>query len=289
MNTMEDDLAGRIIQNEKNVTVINLPCEAEDNDLLGRTKGQALFPEIGKDDKWLQEFKQGYQTLEGSRAWLALFQGRPSAEEGNIIKRGWFRYYNELPKMVYSLISVDATFKDGDNSDYVAIQVWGKRNKDFYLIDRIKDRMDFPTTLQAIRNTKAKYQSTNAILIEDKANGSAIISMLQRELNGVIAINPEGGKVARVNAISPLLESGNVYLPQKEWVNDFIEECVSFPNGKHDDDVDSMSQALNRLRTVNAQVIDLTPDEIEEQRRRQEQLRRYATGKATKSFINYGG
>ena len=247
----EDDLAGRILHNEKNVTLINLPCEAEENDPLGREIGQALFPEIGKDNKWLQEFKQGYKTSDGSRAWNALFQGRPTAEEGNLIKRQWFKYYDKLPELVFTMLSVDATFKDGDNSDYVSIQAWGKTNNEYYLIERYKARMDFPTTLGVIETMYAKYRPHETI-IEDKANGSAIISVLKGKISGLIGVNPEGGKVARVNAVSPLIEAGNVFLPRN--VSDMVDECASFPNGSHDDDVDAMTQALNRLRNVNAHI-----------------------------------
>jgi len=84
-------------------------------------------------------------------------------------------------------------------------------------------------------------------LIEDKANGSAVIQMLANDIPGIIPVNPGGGKVARAQAIAPLVEAGNIYLPHPEfapWVNDFIEECVQFPNGVNDDQVDAMTQAL---------------------------------------------
>jgi predicted phage terminase large subunit-like protein len=266
----EDDLAGRLIATIPNkCKVINMPCEAEDNDILGRCKGDSLFPEIGKDKEWLQEFKLTYATLEGNRAWLALFQGRPTAEEGNLIKRQWWKYYDKLPNMIQMIMSVDAAFKDEDTSDPVAIQVWGKRNADMYLIDNINARMDFPATVQTIRNVKAKYPKMGRILIEDKANGSATIQVLRREIPGIIAIKPEGGKVARVNAVSHAIESGNVYLPQNAtWVNDFVEQASAFPNGKHDDMVDAMSQALNRFMYYSADIPstaepteDLTPQQ----------------------------
>lgn len=284
----EDDLAGWIKSNFKRVKTITFTCEAEENDILGREKGQALFPEIGKDDKWLQEFKESYTTTEGSRAWNALFQQRPTSQEGNMIKRSWFKYYKELPDIKYKIMSVDATFKDGDNNDYVAIQVWGKRNNEYYLIDRLKERMDFPTTLMAIKVMKLKH-TLNAIYIEDKANGSAIISMLKKSVQGVIAVNPDGGKIARVNAVSPLIEAGNVYIPETEWTNDYINELVAFPNGKHDDEVDSTTQALNKLRTINADVRELTEEEVRQQEKRKEQIRSIAGNSATRSFINYGG
>ena len=248
----EDDLAGRVIKEEKgNVRVINLPCEAEENDPLGRSIGDALFPEIGKDKKWLEKFKLSYSTAEGTRAWSALFQGRPSSLEGNMLKRHWWKFYDKVPQnLEYQLQSWDCTFKDSDGTDRVSGQVWGIRGADIFLLDRVKDRMDFVTTIQAIEAMSKKWPETGTKLIEDKANGPAVISMLRHKIGGLIAINPKGSKIARTSAVSPLIEAGNVYLPSVDiapWINDFIEECAAFPNGAFDDDVDSMSQALSRF------------------------------------------
>lgn len=244
----EDDLAGRLIANEKNVTVVNLPCEAEENDPLGREVGEALCPEIGKGQEWLKEFKASYTTKEGLSTWNALFQGRPTSAKGNILKREWWQYYEELPEIVDWVMSVDATFKDGDDNDFVAIQIWGKSGANIYLIDAIKKHLDMPSTVREIMRLRAMYPKCTQTLIEDKANGSAIIQVLRTSMFGIIPVNPLGGKVSRVNAVSGAIESGNVYLPSnKPFTYDFVEECASFPKGKHDDQVDSMSQALNRL------------------------------------------
>lgn len=246
----EDDLAGRLLKVMPDKCLeINIPLEAEDNDILGRQPGEALFPEIGKDNIWLADFKKAYITQEGSRAWSALMQGRPTALEGNMLKRSWWRYYKELPAQFEAMVqSWDLTFKDSDGSDYAVGQVWGKLGGNYYLVDQVRDRMDFPTTIQAIKNMTAKHPEVLIKLIEDKANGSAVISMLRNKIPGIIPVNPEGGKVARVNAVSPAIEAGNVYLPEGAmWINDFIEEASAFPNGKHDDMIDAMSQGLNRL------------------------------------------
>lgn len=107
--------------------------------------------------------------------------------------------------------------------------------------------MDCPATVRAVRQLSAKWSGTIAKLIEDKANGSAVIQMVSREIPGILPVNPEGGKVARAAGVSPLIEAGNIYLPHPlyaPWVNEFIEECAAFPNGAHDDQVDAMSQAL---------------------------------------------
>lgn len=259
----EDDLAGRVIREENNVEIVNIPVEAEENDLLGRNIGDALCPEIGKDNKWLQEFKASYKG--GMRAWNALFQGRPTSEEGNIFKREWWQFYDVLPETIpLKVISVDATFKDNADSDYVAIEVWGKLNADFYLIDLIKRQMDFPETLKAIKAMNAKYPDRHSILIEDKANGPAIIAMLRHEIAGVIPVEPEGSKIARANAVTGIVESGNVYLPKyADFTGEFIEEHASFPNGINDDLVDSCTQFLNRYKFFGADYTEDTRTEFE--------------------------
>ncbi|WP_010098936.1 phage terminase large subunit, partial [Ornithinibacillus scapharcae] len=241
----EDDLQGRLLNPEYGKPldwqVYNFPLEAEENDILGRAIGEPLWPE-----------RYGHSFIEERKrypsSFNSLYQGRPTSQEGNILKRDWWKYYVTLPPMAMKILSVDATFKDEDDSDYVSIQVWGKNGANMYLIENVTARMNFIATIQTIRNLLKKHPDITGKFIEDKANGTAIISMLRREIGGVIPVNPAGGKVARVNAVSAYIESGNVYLPQEaEWVHDFVEEAASFPKGKHDDQVDAMSQALNRF------------------------------------------
>lgn len=245
----EDDLVGRLLEEEKNIRYLRIPCECESSeDLLGREIGDALCPELGKDRIWLHQFKETMISKEGSLAWNALYQGRPTAQEGNMIQRDWWQYYDELPEIAEWVMTVDAAFKDEAQNDYVAIQVWGKTNANMYLIDAVKKHLNFPNTVLEIRRLRGMYDKCKITLIEDKANGSAIITMLRSEMTGVIPIEPNGNKVSRVQAILGAIESGNVYLPHgKKFTEDFINECSSFPNGAHDDQVDAMSQALNRL------------------------------------------
>lgn len=246
----EDDLAGRILANMPDKALeINIPLEAEENDILGRELGEPLFPEIGKDKKWLEDFKQNYQTQEGTRAWLALMQGRPTAAEGNLIKRKWWKYYTELPPIRFKIITIDATFKKLEDNDFVVIQAWGKHLTDFYLIDQIRARMTFTETIQAVIRFNGKHKDRMAVYIEDKANGSAIIDVLSKKTSGIIAYQPKDSKEVRAQAVMPLIEAGNVYLPQYEaFTNDFVNECAAFPNGTHDDQVDAMSMGLQVLK-----------------------------------------
>jgi predicted phage terminase large subunit-like protein len=250
----EDDLVGRLLKKEADEitegvhkgerwTVINFPALAEKDDYLNRIEGEPLWPEYGFDKDRMEQIKVDV----GSRVFNALYQQRPSAADGNMLKREWWRYYENPPPFGSMLISVDAAFKDEVDSDYVVIQVWGKNSANMYLVDQVRAKLNFPATIQSIRNICVKYPSAVLKVVEDKANGSAIIQTLQNEIGGIVPVNPEGGKVARVNAVSAYIESGNVYLPRSTWIHDFVEEAASFPNGKNDDQVDAMSQALHRF------------------------------------------
>ena len=247
----EDDLAARLLASEKNIRLIRLPVEAEEGDLLGRAPGEPLVPEIGKDAKWLAQFKESYikDPTGGQRAWSALYQCSPRVEGGNLVRRDWWRYYDprEVTGFATELISVDAAFKGNEDNDYVAITVWGKLGSDYYLRYCLNRHMDFPQTVKTLRLVKQMYPRAMAVLIEDKANGTAVIQTLQREMF-CIPVNPKGGKEARVNAVSPAIESGHVFLPEgAPWVEDFVNQFSLFPAGSHDDMVDSATQALMHM------------------------------------------
>jgi len=161
--------------------------------------------------------------------------------------------------------SWDLAFKDLATSDYVAGGVWGIKAADRYLLDQKRERLGFPETVAAIQAMTVKWPKANLKLVEDKANGPAVIQALQHQMTGLVPVTPEGGKVARAQAVSPQVESGNVYLPHPAlapWVESFIDECGSFPNGKYDDQVDQMTQALNRLRGLGIMPGPPAPDPL---------------------------
>ena len=259
----EDDMAARLLNAEKNIKLVRLPVEAEQDDPLGRSPGDALCPELGKDNHWLQQFKESYlhDAQGGARAWTALYQCSPRVEGGNLVKRKWWRFYDpkQVTQFAASVISVDAAFKGNDNNDFVAIEVWGKIGNDYYLRYCLNRHMDFPQTLEAIRTVRKLYPEAMSVLVEDKANGSAIIQTLQREMF-CIPVNPLGGKEARVNAVSPAIESGHVYLPQgEEWLEAFVDQFTAFPAGAHDDMVDSATQALSYLLHASGELPKAAP------------------------------
>ena len=139
-------------------------------------------------------------------------------------------------------------FKGTDSSDFVVGQVWQQVGAQAFLLDQVRGRWDFAETCEQVRALSAKWPQAAAKLVEDKANGPAVISALGRAIPGLVAVNPQGGKESRANAVTPLIEAGNVWLPTgAPWVSDLIEECAGFPNAAHDDQVDTLTQALARM------------------------------------------
>jgi predicted phage terminase large subunit-like protein len=260
----EDDLAGWLAAEGDGWTVLNIPAQADHDpdkgevDVLGRQPGEFLESTRGRSQgDWLKKVREV-----GSRTWNALYQGRPAPVEGGILQRDWWQEYDQPPWVERSdgscvvpgadelLISWDMTFKGTEGTDFVCGQVWLRRGADAYLLDQVHARMDFVATQRSVRELRAKWPQAVLILVEDKANGSAVLSSLSRVVPGMVPVEPDGGKEARAAAISPLVEAGNVWLPSPEispWVGGFIEECAGFPNAAHDDQVDALSQALNRL------------------------------------------
>jgi predicted phage terminase large subunit-like protein len=146
--------------------------------------------------------------------------------------------------------SWDLAFKGSASSDFVAGHVWAREGARFYLLDRTHARLDFPATLGAIRDMSARHPVALEKLVEDKANGPALIATLRDEIPGLIPVSPDGGKEARLHSVAPLFAAGNVWLPHPAvcpWVSEVVTELVRFPRAPHDDDVDAATQALSRL------------------------------------------
>lgn len=280
----QDDLAGRLMERdiEAGWKVINIPAQADhrpekgETDPLGREPGEFMVSARGRTLKqWLQRMKTA-----GARTWASLYQGRPSPESGGVFpaEDGWARYstplweteMNDDGRLVcrvpgigrddHELIqSWDLTFKDTKGSDFVVGQVWLRVGVYAYLLDQVRERMNFTQTVQAIKDMSAKWPQAVAKFVEDKANGPAVINALNRQLIGLIPIEPEGSKYARASAVSPLVESKNVVLPTVELlpnVADLLEEAKNFPNSSHDDTIDALSQAINRLLLLPMDELD---------------------------------
>lgn len=269
----EDDLAGRIMSSEwdgdpDRWRVLRIPAIAEDDDLLGREPGEpmtiASLPETADEAaaRWAE-----IRDSVGSYVWQGLYQQRPSEPEGALLRRAWWQRFSvdgdtlrmpgrdPLPIDELRVIqSWDLAVKD--TGDYTCGQVWGEHGPDRFLLDQVRERLDFVAAKRAMLDMARRWPSTERTVIEDAANGPAIIADLRRELSGLKPWTPKGSKTARVLAVQGDVESGHVWLPERAaWdVQALVDECAEFPRGAHDDQVDALSQALTFIRGVGAAV-----------------------------------
>lgn len=290
----EKDLIGFLI--EQGWDTLILPAEYEGSRKptgIGWTDprtepGQLLWPErVGP-----VEIEQLKKDL-GSYGAAAQLQQRPSPLQGGIFKRHFWRFWchaeqkldpvlvrqpnGEFAEVapvvlptgqgVRDISSWDLSFKATVDGSFVAGLAARTHKANVYLLDLCKRRMDFIETIAAIKAMANKWPSINTHLLEEKANGAAAVSALKAEIGGLIPIEPQGSKIERAHAVSPLIEAGNVYLPHPaiaSWVDGFIDSCASFPNADTDV-VDATTQLLNWNRAngrttniANARIIAIT-------------------------------
>lgn len=229
-------------------TVLSLPMEYDPARHCRTAWGEdwrTVPGELLNPDRFPAAIVEKTKTELGPRAAAAQLQQNPTAETGAIFDRGWFtRRWTEIPAGCVWWQSWDCTFKNTAGADYVVGQTWARLGVNHYLVDQVRARMSFTATVQAIRDMVAKWPEARRVLVEDKANGSAVMDALRGEIPGLVAVEPLGGKVVRATATTGLWQAGQVWLPNAPWVGDFVEEHAAFPLGVHDDQVDATSQAL---------------------------------------------
>ncbi|WP_312024726.1 phage terminase large subunit [Nonomuraea sp. WAC 01424] len=278
----EDDLAGRLLAAEDGHLwrVVNIPAQADhdpnrgESDPLGREPGEYMQSARGRTRAQWEAIK----VRSGSRTWASLYQGRPAPAAGDIFQRDWWREFTSprwivrddgthiAPGADEVCMSWDMAFKDTDGSDYVVGQVWARYGLELFLLDQVHDRLSFTATCAALRQMAAKWPQATLKLVEDKANGTAVINSLSRQVSGLVPVEPDGSKEARARAVTPFIEAGQVWLPSPEvapWVGGFINEAAAFPNGSHDDQVDAATQAINRMLLAPILAGDLIIDATE--------------------------
>jgi predicted phage terminase large subunit-like protein len=240
----------------------------------------AIFNEHMVDEKplwpsfWKLEELQAVRASLSVQRWNAMYQQRPTSDEGAILKREWWRTWerDQLPAIEYIIQSYDTAYSKKETADFSVITTWGvfypteDSGPNIILMDMRKGRWDFPDLKRVAKDQYAYWQPDN-VLIEAKATGVTLQQELRRMGIPVTMYTPGGrragqDKVSRANAVAPMFESGMVWAPDTQWAQEVIEECASFPNGDNDDLVDSTTQALMRFRAGN--FISLQTDEDDE-------------------------
>jgi predicted phage terminase large subunit-like protein len=224
-------------------THIRLPAFAENDDPMGRKVGEPLCPERFSKELLLKKKKETREDM-----FSAIWMQTAIPPKGHIFNRKWWKYYRVAPTVFDEVsMTIDCSFKDTVTSSFVAIQAWGRKGLDKYLLDEVHERMGFIDTLNAIVRTYEAWPSAMSIYIEEAANGYAVIETLSNRLSAIHPVPPRGSKIARAHACAPQIEAGHTYLPHPDtapWVKDFIKECSAFPKSALKDRVDAMTQYM---------------------------------------------
>ena len=244
------DLTGRLLK-------------AQGNDILSDTWEVVEFPAIMPSNEPLWPEFWGKDDLLAVKAslpvgkWNAQWQQQPTAAEGAIVKREWWNEWenDKPPSIKYIMQSYDTAFSKKETADYSAITTWGVFNPEdggadhIILLDGRRGRWNFPE-LKEVAGEEYEYWEPDMVIIEAKASGTPLTDELRRAGIPVMNYTPGKGrdKVTRMHMVAPLFEAGMVWAPEKKFADEVIEECAAFPNGDHDDYVDSMTMALIRFR-----------------------------------------
>jgi predicted phage terminase large subunit-like protein len=263
----DDDLVGHVLEKEDWEVVAIPAIEIEDrdyrtgplpNNVYFRRAGEVLHPE-----REPREILDLLRRNLGSLSFSAQYQQQPLPLEGNYLKRQWLRYYDQAPaEFDLVMASWDTASTDNENSDYSVCTVWGLHDQEVYLLDVVRERLEMPDLRRLIEVTHQQWQAA-ATLIEDTDVGRAIGQDLRRSSPIVKPIMwpIKYDKEARFLAQSPKFESGQVLLPREaSWLSTYIGELLAFPNGRHDDQVDSTAHALHwRTSRLAQQVPPIRP------------------------------
>jgi predicted phage terminase large subunit-like protein len=248
----QDDLVGHVLA-KGDWEVVSIPAIATEEsryqlsddpeEVYIRQAGEVLY---AREPRAILE---GLRRTQGSLTFSAQYQQAPVPPEGNIVKREWLRFYDKAPsEFDFTVVSWDTASTLGESSDYSVGTVWGAKGLDFYLLDLVRGRFEVPELRrEVIRLSKA--WGANQTVIEDTDIGRAITQDLRRsgEWRAILQ-RPRYDKEARFLAQSARFEAGQVHVPHDApWLATWLDELLAFPNGRHDDQVDSTSQALNCL------------------------------------------
>jgi predicted phage terminase large subunit-like protein len=248
----ENDLAGHLL-GQGGWEHLDLPAIALDDSIIPLGNDRVMTRRVGDILHPERESKDALERIKaeiGSLQFSAQYQQRPVPLEGNLIRREWFRHYDRLPQDFAGRVvqSWDIAMMTGDTNDYSVCTTWRIIKSDYYVVDVFRARLQYPDLRRNLASLAAKHEA-GTILIENAGPGMALLQDLWRDLPRGMARplgqKPEGSKVDRMVAQSAKIEAGQVHLPREaEWLDTFLHELLAFPNGRHDDQVDSVSQFL---------------------------------------------
>jgi len=227
--------------------------------------GNPLWPEFWS----LDELSALKEELPNSK-WQAQYQQQPTSEEGAIVKREWWKFWEKdnPPKCEFIIQSWDTAFETTNRSDYSACTTWGVWTSEdgetnIILLNAYKARLEFFELKKRVLEEYKEYEP-DALIVEKKASGISLYQELRRMGVPVAEFTPSKGndKITRLNSVSDIIQSGRVWVPQTNWAEELIDEVASFPSGEHDDLVDATTLALARFR--NGGFLRLPIDEPEE-------------------------
>ena len=219
--------------------------------------------------QWSLEALKNTRASIDARYWNAQYMQNPTGDTSALIKRSDWKIWEpeDPPQVEYIIQSWDTAFETKTTSDYSACTTWGvwyneedNMSPNLILLDAFKDRMAFPE-LKATALKHYQDWKPDACIIEKKASGGPLIQELRRIGIPIQEFTPSRGndKIARLNAVSDLFASGRIWIPDRRWAKDVVEEVAAFPVGEHDDYVDTCTQALLRYRQGG--FINLSTDE----------------------------
>jgi predicted phage terminase large subunit-like protein len=252
-----DDLVGHVLEQEP-WEVVSFPAIAEEDEHHVFQTPYGMGRHHRKAGEVLHSEREPLETLAllrqtlGEYNFAGQYQQAPVPMGGGMVKTAWLLHYeqHELPDKFDQVIqSWDTANSESELSDYSVCTTWGIKEKRIYLVDVFRQRMNYPDLKRTVRAKWGEYKPS-AILIEDKASGTQLIQeLIQEGIYAVKGCKPEGDKVMRLHAQTATIENGFVRLPATApWLADYINELTTFPKGKHDDQVDSTSQALSWIK-----------------------------------------
>ncbi|MFN7038975.1 MAG: phage terminase large subunit [Alphaproteobacteria bacterium] len=245
----EEDLTGYLLKKASKLWYhLKIPALAEETEIynIGNIKYERKAGELLHNERdGLAELDQTRTEL-GDYAFSAQYQQSPIPKIGNLLKREWLKYYDNIPDEHRIIHSWDTAIKASVNNDYSVCTIWAETSLGFYLIEVIKEKYEYPNLKKNVINIANKWHP-HAILIEDKASGQSLIQDIRNETSlPIIAIKPIQDKVTRFARVTSFFEAERVFLPgSATWKAEYINELLSFPTSTYDDQVDSTSQFLN--------------------------------------------